>query len=151
MGGVRARQMCPQTCGCADPSSSLILSTPSYGCGEYCSRSETYASSLDAIPCTDQDADSDGFVTYLEELVRVSVSWPENWAVGARETARQLRQGGCGQIPVMYSWGNGNFCKEEGTFFPIKPMSYICPVTCGCSAGDAHCPSQCPENATRSW
>ena len=34
--GVRARQLCPSTCGCDDPHAPLALSLPSGGCGEQC-------------------------------------------------------------------------------------------------------------------
>ena len=37
-----------------------------------------------------------------------------------------------------------NLCIEGGSFFPIKPVSYFCPVACGCRSGDAHCPDMCP-------
>ena len=39
-------------------------------------------------------------------------------------------------------------CNEKnisgGVWFPIKPLSYACPVACGCRSGDAHCPGTCP-------
>ena len=37
-----------------------------------------------------------------------------------------------------------NPCIEGGTFFPTKPLSYFCPVACGCHSGDPHCPDACP-------
>ena len=37
-----------------------------------------------------------------------------------------------------------NLCTEGGVFFPVKPISYLCPVACGCRSGDAHCPDACP-------
>ena len=37
-----------------------------------------------------------------------------------------------------------NMCTETGKYFPIKPLSYYCPVACGCRAGDPHCPASCP-------
>ena len=43
-----------------------------------------------------------------------------------------------------YTYG-GNMCVEEGAWFPIKPLSYFCPVACACASGDPHCPTRCPE------
>jgi hypothetical protein len=37
-----------------------------------------------------------------------------------------------------------NVCIEGGGFWPIKPVSYFCPVSCGCHSGDPHCPDKCP-------
>ena len=37
-----------------------------------------------------------------------------------------------------------NMCVEGGFFMPVKPLSYFCPVACGCRSGDAHCPHACP-------
>ena len=37
-----------------------------------------------------------------------------------------------------------NPCVENGYYYPVKPMSYFCPVACGCRAGDKHCSDQCP-------
>lgn len=32
----------------------------------------------------------------------------------------------------------------ENSYHPVKPLSYFCPVACGCRSGDAHCPDACP-------
>ena len=32
--------------------------------------------------------------------------------------------------------------------YPIKPVSYFCPVSCGCHRGFANCPDTCPERET---
>ena len=36
-------------------------------------------------------------------------------------------------------------CVAKGAWADIKPVSYFCPVACGCHAGDEHCPDQCPS------
>ena len=36
-------------------------------------------------------------------------------------------------------------CMQNGFYYTVKPLSYFCPVACGCRAGDLHCPDQCPR------
>ena len=48
------------------------------------------------------------------------------------------------------SLNGANPCVEDGSAFPIKPLSYFCPVTCGCRSGDKHCPDACPARSTTS-
>ena len=43
-----------------------------------------------------------------------------------------------------------NPCVENGFYYPVKPISYFCPVACGCRAGDAHCPDRCEARTTAS-
>ena len=45
---------------------------------------------------------------------------------------------------LPYVFG-GNMCVEDASWFPIKPLSYFCPVACACASGDPHCPTSCPE------
>ena len=54
--GVRARQVCPVTCGCDAPRSALALSKPSSGCGEQCARSGRYLAARKQLPCSDVSA-----------------------------------------------------------------------------------------------
>ena len=57
--GVRARQFCPQTCGCDDPLSDLALYLPASGCGEQCARAGPYIERRRALPCTDVSTDDE--------------------------------------------------------------------------------------------
>ena len=43
-----------------------------------------------------------------------------------------------------------NPCVEHGFVYPIKPLSYFCPASCGCRAGDKHCSGQCPVDRNTS-
>jgi hypothetical protein len=38
-----------------------------------------------------------------------------------------------------------NFC--SGSEYPIKAMSYFCPLACACHSGAAHCPTACDASA----
>ena len=44
--GVRARQVCPHTCGCDSPRSDLALYLESYGCPKRCTKTEVYKNAL---------------------------------------------------------------------------------------------------------
>merc|ERR1712137_1335279 len=44
--GFAVRMLCPVTCGCTFPNSSLVLKEPSSGCPQYCTRVTTY---IDAV------------------------------------------------------------------------------------------------------
>ena len=37
-----------------------------------------------------------------------------------------------------------NPCVKDGFLYPVKPLSFFCPVACGCRAGDNGCPDSCP-------
>ena len=53
--GVRARQLCPLTCGCHDPLAPLALSLPGSGCGDQCMRTGAYLDALASMPCRDNN------------------------------------------------------------------------------------------------
>ena len=158
--GIRARQLCPLTCGCSNPRSPQALSLPFSGCGSQCAKTGDYLDALQSMPCTDVAKDDPAFVAFLNNAASVSVKFPRDWSLGAQLVyGSQLRQFGCdflaygsSRLPINTSgvnfapYSSGlNFCVEGGVFFPIKPLSFFCPVACGCKGGDAHCPRSCPK------
>lgn len=161
--GVRARQLCPQTCGCTDPRSALALGLPSSGCGDRCVRSGVYLDALSTLPCEDVPVADPQFAAFLNDWDRVRQSWPNDWNQGSMIYIAALRARGCGflgsaemQMEALTSIAGAyppylfgiNPCVEGGTFFPVKPLSYFCPEACACRAGDAHCPRTCPARNT---
>jgi hypothetical protein len=46
-------------------------------------------------------------------------------------------------LNMQYFLGQ-NMCVEGGSYLPLKPLSIFCPRSCGCRAGDLHCPHSCP-------
>ena len=40
-------------------------------------------------------------------------------------------------------------CSAGTSVFPTRSLSYFCPETCGCAAGDEHCPTSCPQSASK--
>ena len=146
--GLRARQVCPNTCGCNDPKSPLALFNADSGCGDQCVRSGVYRAKLDEIPCEDVPKDDPDFVAFLEDFYAVSQTWPQDWAAGAWQWSHTFMELGCDALAgttdsLPYQFG-ANPCVDHGWWFPIKPLSYFCPVACACYSGDPHCPTTCP-------
>lgn len=156
--GVRARQLCPKTCGCAQPRGSLALALPSSGCGSSCVRTGEYTSEKAKLPCEDVSRNAPEWLDFLDDWYAVAQSWPFDWRFGSEFLIAAFRLYGCDYLgsstamklavvndslyPPFISGINA--CIENGMFFPIKPLSYFCPVACGCRSGDAHCPDTCP-------
>ena len=149
--GVRARQLCPLTCGCADPLSTLVLFLPESGCGGFCQSRPDYAAALATMPCADLPITSGVFADWLREADVVAATWPSSWAQSWREFwSPSLRQLGCGFLVALRSSTPPgaaalDLCLEGTTYFPLRPLSYYCPVSCGCRAGEPHCSGQCPS------
>lgn len=145
--GLRARQLCPLTCGCHLPRSTLALALPEDGCGKACWRYGGYLENLEELPCKDVDRDDPAFLGFLDAVNQARASWSEDRSIIAGLYVRYLKLQGCEAInrTSRYLLFNTNICVEAGSWSPIKPLSYFCPVTCGCRKGDAHCPNTCPE------
>lgn len=70
-----------ETCGCADPASSLALSLPDSGCGPLCSDSSGYWAGIHTAPCEDAiPANHSTFHTYLINVLSASREWPPGTA-----------------------------------------------------------------------
>jgi hypothetical protein len=65
--GVRARQLCPITCGCASPRAPLALALPSSGCGTRCVHAGRYLAARAQLPCADVDTSDSDFVALLDD------------------------------------------------------------------------------------
>ena len=174
--GLRARQMCPVTCGCEAPQSSLAITLPVSGCPTSCKVSESYITQLAELPCVDVTPDDSRFVAFLDNWNDVAASWPKDWKESSYGWIQFFRRWGCDYLNQLTrpdnftEWNqtatgiNGNLywrasfglvpgtdpCKISGTFYPVKPLSLFCPVTCKCHAGDNDCAGTCPRrNASK--
>jgi len=158
--GLRVRTSCPVTCGCDQPRSPLTLSTPVSGCSATCVTSPRFRDALAAMPCTDSPT-TGNFSLFLNSMLEVSRAWPSGMANNIAYVQPLLKQHGCGYLVTMSLIGlrmvKDQFC--FGGLFSMKPLSYFCPHSCGCSAAlnvvsgpnDArrHCPASCAHpNAT---
>ena len=123
-------------------------------------RSGRYLDRRKALPCQDLSPTDPSFAAFLDSWDEIRLDWPADWQWGSINYIQGIRTHGCGflrnvtamaeAIELMggigwppYLFGI-NACVEDGVFFPVKPLSYFCPVACGCHAGDPHCPDSCP-------
>jgi len=94
--------------------------------------------------------------------MHVAQEWPQDWKESTEIWISFLREWGCDyltQVARPPGW-NGTYwwpadfdidlhpCVEGGWYFPLKPLSIFCPISCGCYSGDAHCPGTC-RNRTK--
>ena len=170
--GVRARQICSQTCGCHLPQSPLALSLSDSGCPDRCRQTTQFRDAMVSLPCEDVPREDPNFQSYLTNWYNVAQNWPKDWQESSTIWVDLFRRFGCAYLgmnspadlnytmtpsvdnPTALFWppnfagpagGWGvNPCVERGNFYPIKPLTYFCPAACGCRAGDNGCPDTCP-------
>jgi len=153
--GVRARQLCPLTCQCHEPRSGLASGSPREGCGGKCMRLGSYLQKRRELPCEDVQKDDPAWIELLDDFDMVRKTWPQDWNFSsAAYLIQPMRELGCSffntsnkALGVAY-FASINFCVELATYYPVKPLSYFCPVSCGCRRGDKHCPDTCPARTT---
>ena len=93
--GIRARMLCPKTCGCDNPRSPLALSLPSMGCPERCDRTAEYKVALAPIPCEDISTDNPLIREFLNNMFFASDTWPQDWRLGGQDWGRIISELGC--------------------------------------------------------
>jgi len=156
--GVRIRAYCPHTCGCNLPRSALSVSN---GCGGFCHRSAEYVRHMKDTPCTDVDVADPVFQSFLANFRQQSAdSFIQKYALNVGPQIEALSKYGCAFLndPITmhqahtdadvmawspFIYGN-NPCAKAGWFPGSKPLSYWCPVACGCYRGDPYCFGTCP-------
>ena len=175
--GLRARQICPETCGCDRPRSPLALFLPESGCPARCRESTTYRAALAATPCEDVPLNDSNFTGFLEQWYQAAQTWPKDWLESGIGFIDMFQLFGCEylnmnpeDLPENFSstqyvldrplrnfsgWPGPNLfwpanfgvgvnpCVTNGYYYPVKPLSFFCPVSCGCRAGDIGCPDTC--------
>ena len=159
--GVRARQLCSVTCGCADPRSNLALWAPTEGCPKTCLGSGQFKGTLNDIACKDVHVGDSDLVNYLDIWENVSHSWPSVVASTSVRYINGLRRYGCEYLKLNWTDDNWidahnrtrgtispyrygyNLCTSSGFSYPTKPLSYFCPIACGCNTDGNGCPQSC--------
>ena len=113
------------TCGCARPTSQIGLTSPEFGCPSNCDRSSAYAREMDSLPCEDSRPGSAELAAWASQVSHAGRDWPPNWSDYLPMFTQSVAQMGC-------AYGK-SFCEGSLSNWPVKPMSYLCPVTCGCA------------------
>ena len=145
-------RLCPQTCGCDQPNSTLLMAGPGGGCSSVCRELPRYHSMLSAMPCKDAEPGSDILLAYATPLRQNYEFWGfhqeaesryQTLAAGCaawiQEFAERGREYACG-----YKRGNQVY-GPAGNPPLYKLLTFICPTSCGCKAGDYGCPTSCPS------
>ena len=107
------------------------------------------------MPCEDNNT---ALWLLLDNVDEVIKEFPRDWMLGITAISADLRKYGCDYLAFGTARfaanssvnfppyvGGINMCTGGGSWFPLKPYSYVCPVACGCRSGDAHCPGTCPS------
>lgn len=150
--GVRSRQICPETCGCRDPLSSLVLNSISQGCPHTCMASTDFRNALLKHSCeVDAGKNDVRFQRFLQGLAEFRDSYPVSWQGLVEQIITELKNNGCqalvvgGFIPKGGSWPI-DFCAEDNTY-SLKPLRYMCPLTCECQKAKSKylCPGNCTD------
>ena len=136
--GLRARQICPVTCGCDQPQSTLALFLPESGCPDRCKESTNFRTALATIPCEDVAIDDPGFVGFLQHWHDVADNWPKDWKASGQVFIDLFQRFGCAYlnmngIPENYTmpasqplfwpanFGVGvNPCVTNGYYYPVQ-------------------------------
>ena len=138
--GQRARQFCPVTCGCASPVSKLLLTSPQFGCGD-CAQTLSYKGTEKRMKC--RNTGTVGVQKFAEGLRGISQGWPGSAFTTANALISILENDGCDSPEFSI---DSLYCLDAGPHgLPIKPLTQVCPISCGCKMTDLHptCPSTC--------
>jgi len=125
-----------------------IKSGPDYGCPETCENRDLFIAATYSRECVDEEPLSELFSEYLDEVTRISSNWPSYWRdlwLSTALPAFSSSSMGCSAINNFQDGMSLDFCEYGGTVWPIKPLTYICPQSCGCQADDTlwGCPKTC--------
>lgn len=154
--GLRVRNLCPHTCGCDTPRSTLALAAPVSGCPTTCSTTSHFVAIGSALPCTDSPI-TGNFSAFLENFYLASRMWQSNAANTVDLIMPVFRTDGCSFIQMLPLIGfqtiMDRFC--FGGLYPIQPFAYFCPSSCRCATylntptstnfaqASRHCPASC--------
>ena len=98
--GLRARQICSQTCGCHLPHSTLALNQPSSGCPRRCREIGEYRNSMIATPCVDVAKDDHAYVGFLDNWRDNAQFWPKDWKESSIIWVDLFRRYGCNYLNI---------------------------------------------------
>jgi hypothetical protein len=147
--GTRARQYCPETCGCSDPTSGLAHPAASSGCPKSCRAGDLHRAKLGELRCADwaaEDPQAINGTDVLSVFLSSYVTKKLTKIVGITEESFRstLSSGGCpAVVEFLQEAGLGDLCVESNPD-GLMPITLLCPVTCRCDqSGALMCPPAC--------
>jgi len=131
--GTLVRALCPETCGCNRPNSSLPVFAPRFGCPSSCKDSNAWYEVRARATCFNPT------VNYLNQ----TSYWPR-WMEYARTYQKGPVPSALARYGCDFETGLGNRARSGGdgvksqlckgkTDAGLKPIAIACPQTCGCS------------------
>jgi hypothetical protein len=139
--GVRARQYCPETCGCDDPTSSPHYMSTELGCPISCRFSDMYKEKLGDLECADYNVSKRKMINGEDVM---SVYSRSKIPVFLRDFESIVSESGCqGIVSTVRETLLGDLCKEANSE-GLMPLTLLCPETCRCDlSGELLCPPAC--------
>ena len=132
------RLVCPQSCGCDDPKSSLFLNGGSYGCPQSCREQEQYKVALETLSCSTSAVVGTPDWT---EFVRSMDTFQSVFGTSYENITTALLTTGCEAVKYYQAL----LCEASTV---SSGFALWCPVQCGCRVPDggyydAPCPPSC--------
>jgi hypothetical protein len=146
--GSRARQFCPETCGCNTPASKLMLTRPIAGCPESCAHQPIFKEALRAAPCSELPVENLtkssrwlSFAKSLEDILPGVSDKQVQYYV--HQYATLMKKHGCEAVKKL----PGGACRWDSVVSPFRSMAFDCPLSCGCvEEWQFGCPEMCRKS-----
>jgi len=144
LAGVRARQICPVTCGCHDPRISVAIGGSNNGCSPSCAQTKGYTSVQRTRPCEDAGEDHEYWKGWKQSVDDLALSYPPSWRAPYNKIAKLVNENHCDITAVKDPVSDWRSMCTRSYFYYIKPLVHACPVACGCNVTlHEHCPLSC--------
>jgi len=142
--GVRARQICPVTCGCHDPRISIAIGGSNNGCSPACAKTEKFKTVQKTRPCQDLGKNAEYWKSWKQGMGNLSLSYPESWRATYGNIVKAVDKDHCAITAVKDPVVDWRSMCTRSYFYYIKPLVHACPVACGCNETlHEHCPLSC--------
>jgi len=149
LAGVRARQICPETCGCDDPGAGIALGGLNNGCSPSCTRTKAFKKAQSTRQCEDLGNTSQYWAKWNSALGNLSLSYPKSWRPMYTHIRREVGKDHCAIVGNSDIPAWRHICEKSDYYF-LKPLVHACPISCGCNVTlHPHCPVSCRLSGNR--
>lgn len=142
------RILCPRECGCTSPTSIVADHRPAFGCPSSCPSTVPYTSQLRLLNCTDSSPQDLRSSPYWPVWMNNVVNPIQGPVLHNRSELKTVEEHGllegCGMLLRMPKDERVKVCEGTSEVILLRPLSPICPQTCGCATGSVrNCAPQC--------